>query len=581
MRTLFFLDYDDGRGGRFTNSPGLLPLVGHARQSGFDVAFVDAEDQLLAALDDHRVKVVAISSMERLLPRSIRTAAQVRARRPDVVLMLGGNAIEAFATELTASVFDVVSTGEGEHRFVPMLAAIARAHGEPCPPASGATRLPATQHDLGPADPGGAIDAATMACLTGATFNRDGLDIGIGGVYLRNADTGRVIMLESPAPSPGLNTSLDPTPLADELDEFCIYPWDEIDPDRWPTFEFYTQRGCRWGRCEFCSVADRNIRAISHDHLIEVLVEAARRGVKTVSFSDDLFVQDVAWNRRLLERLLPLNLGLKYRAQTMANRSVWPLLDLMRDVGFVELSFGVETLIAERARFMVKSYDGARYVAGAVETIARVAEAGICPILYLIMADPRSTLTEIAEELAVTVDFVAQVYRRTGVVPKTSYSLAMLPVAGPAMTARHSYSTTDVRAGTRTIRFPEEFHFAPLVSRYLTEIASTTAALPFRRENLDCLPIYLRVARAAAAGAAPEDRQAIEASVERGLRVYAALARELDLDVESTARELTGEPRARALPCRDELRFEFGRFGGYIAGVQHYSELLEAAAGAR
>jgi hypothetical protein len=74
LRTLFFLDYDDGLGGRFTNSPGLLPLIGHARTAGFDVAFVDAEERLLAALDDGLVDVVAISSMERLLPRSIRTA---------------------------------------------------------------------------------------------------------------------------------------------------------------------------------------------------------------------------------------------------------------------------------------------------------------------------------------------------------------------------------------------------------------------------------------------------------------------------------------------------------------------------
>jgi len=608
LRTLFFLDYDDGQGGRFTNSPGLLPLVGHARSSGFNVTFVDDERRLLAALDDESVDVVAISSMERLLPRSILTAQRVRERRPDVVLMLGGNAIETFALDLAASVFDLVSTGEGEHRFVPLLTAIAQARGRCVPtpaPIQSTIRLPAQPRDLGPAEPGGVLDADAVACITAATFRRSArnaphvsLDLGLGGVYVRAAATGRVLLLEAPVRaqleeairwfdedggplSPDVAaTPLDATPLAEELDAFCVYPWDEVDPTRWPTLEFYTQRGCRWGRCEFCSVADRNIRAISHDRVLDVLREAARRGIETVSFSDDLFVQDAAWNRRLLERLLPLGLGLKFRAQTMANRSVWPLLDLMREVGFVELSFGVETLNGARARFMVKSYNGERYVEGAIETIARVAEAGICPVLYLIMADPRSTLEEIAAELADVVEFVGMVYRRTGVVPKTSYTLSMLPVAGPAMTARHPYTTTDVTAGKRVLRLPAEFHFAPLVSRYLRGVAATTDLLPFRRENLGCFPIYLRVARdVAIANAAPE-QAAVIAHVERGLRAFQALAGELDRDIEWTARELAGEGRSRTLQCRDELRFEFGRFGGYIEGVQRYSELLNAAAGA-
>ncbi|MDD5559358.1 cobalamin-dependent protein [Candidatus Methylomirabilis sp.] len=607
LQTLFFLDYDDGLGGRFTNSPGLLPLIGHARAAGFDVTFVDAEERLFAALDDGLIDVVAISSMERLLPRSIQTAQRVRERRSDVVLMLGGSAIEAFALDLAASLFDVVVTGEGEHRFVPLLTAIAQSRGLLIPtPIPATIRLPAHQRDLGPAEPGGVLDANAVACIAAATFRRSAkrashvsLDIGLGGVYLRAVDTGRVLLIEAPTraqladaikrfddegttlPPDVAATSLDATPLAEELDAFCIYPWDEVNTNRWSTLEFYTQRGCCWGRCEFCSVADRNIRAISHDRVLDVLREAAQHGIETVSFSDDLFVQDTAWNRRLLERLLPLHLGLKYRAQTMANRSVWPLLDLMRDVGFLELSFGVETLNGARARFMGKSYNGERYVEGATETITRVAEAGICPVLYLIMADPCSTLEEIAAELADVVDFVGMVYCRTGVVPKTSYSLAMLPVAGPAMTGRYRYSTTNVKVGDRVLRLPAEFHFAPLVSRYLRSVAATTDALPFRRENLGCFPIYLRIAREVAADAAAPEQAAVNAHVERGLCAFEALARELDRDIEWTARELAGEGSGRTLQCRDELRFEFARFGGYIAGVQRYHELLDAAAGAQ
>src|SRR5690348_10003655 len=95
LRMLFFLDYDNGQGGRFSNSPGLLPLIGHVRNAGFDVDYLDSEQDLFKALQTPNIDVVGISSMERMLPRSIVCARQVRQLRSDVVLVLGGNSIES------------------------------------------------------------------------------------------------------------------------------------------------------------------------------------------------------------------------------------------------------------------------------------------------------------------------------------------------------------------------------------------------------------------------------------------------------------------------------------------------------
>jgi len=173
LRVLFFQDYDDGQGGRFSNSPGLLPLIGHARQCGFDVEFVSERQELLELLEDPLVDVVAVSSMERMLPRSIPVASAVRARRPDVVLMLGGNSIETFAQDLCAALFDVVAIGEGEHVFPALLRAMARAKGralKALPPPH--FRLEAAVRKVADGDAGGALSPVMFHSVLRATFQR-------------------------------------------------------------------------------------------------------------------------------------------------------------------------------------------------------------------------------------------------------------------------------------------------------------------------------------------------------------------------------------------------------------------------
>lgn len=613
LRMLFFLDYNNGQGGRFSNSPGLLPFIGHTRRAGFDVDFVDSESQLLNELATREVDVVGISSMERLLPRSVAMARRVRQARPDVVLILGGNSIETFACEL-AALFDIVVTGEGEHALPALLRAIACERQLFCPPVhpSADFTLCASARPVKAADPGGALQPTCVEKIKEATFRRTVniqppvvVNVGVGGIYVRDAASGQVWHLQEPERQSleqaveGWLKKLEPArarvarpallglatttaPLEGELDEMCVYPWDLVESHSWSTLEFYTQRGCKWGRCEFCSIDNRNVRALTRGKVIEVLKEAASHGVTMISFSDDLFVQNPEWNRELLERLLPLDLNLKFRAQTMATRTVWPLLDLMQRVGFVELAFGVETLNAERARFMVKSYNGEKYVENAKETIAKVAEAGICPVVYMIMVDPRSTLLEITGELADIVTFVSDIYRRTGVVPKLSYTLMMLPVAGPVMTSRFPYSTADIDLGQRVLSLPGEFKIGPAVAAYLRRIAHQTCDMPYRRENLSALFDYLTVAAEVAEETGDKHLSEIRGHAGRGLSLLKDLIEELNEDVENTARELLALNRGEIADSdyqNNILRFEFTRFGGYIAGVQRYFKILEQASG--
>lgn len=573
---LFFLDYEDhmAGGARFTNSPGLLPLIEYSRRQGFQIDFISTEGELLAAAMEPDVDVLGISSMERLLPRSIPLARQIREQRPDLPMILGGNSIETFALELAGSLFDVVVLGEGDHLMPALLRAFARAWGRPCvdPEAEADLRLDAGVEKVAPADPEGALDEACIRELMNAKFvrryqNSGTAAIGLSNVLIRDSGNGTVWELQRPETELAVDTN--PTPLREELDDFYVVPWEMMEEQGWNNLEFYAQRGCRWGQCTFCSVGDRNIRAISAGKAVEVITEAARRGVKVVSFADNLFVQEPEWNHEVLDALAVHDVQVGLRAQTMAVRTCWPLLGKMRAAGFFELAFGLETLLPERAVFMAKSFNGKAYVRQARETVARASEAGIYPVLYMIMTDPKSTLVQIAEELELVVGFLAESYRRTHVVPKPSYTLLMLPVAGTQLTEHLGYHTAAHTMGDRDLMMPENFNYQVDVSAYLNLIGKKTLDLARPRENMAAFPLYFDALCEVAGEAGSADLGKIEEHAQRAMACYEELVVELDRDVDATATAFASALRRGQV---DMQVIDYRRFGPYISGIERLNQ---------
>ncbi|MFD0476385.1 radical SAM protein [Nonomuraea thailandensis] len=394
------------------------------------------------------------------------------------------------------------------------------------------------------------------------------------GLYLRDSERGAVWH----RPAPTASAPWSPAPLSDELDALCVVPWDIVEAEQWSVFEFYTQRGCSWGRCRFCSVADRNIRALSPRKVNEVVRAAAARGLRTVSFADDLFIQRTAWNTELLALLEdPVIPGLEFRAQTIANRSVWPHLEQMARVGFRELAFGIETFSPRRTELWLKSFRGETYIAQAKETVVRTAQAGILPEIYLILADPTSTLAEIAWELAECVELLGKVFAETGVLPRASFTLALLPVAGVPVTDRYPYRIRTIPLAHSKIDLPDEFRMPAPVGSFLAEADLVTGDLPYRRENLEAFFGYFDCLEKAASDH-ESDAPAVEHELRRARTTLTTLCAELDLLAGSLAeRMLSGEAKAGA-----DIWSDYRRFGGYIKGVQTLARsLTELSASSR
>ena len=495
--TVFFQDCEQGGGLVFCASPGLMPMIGDAIGQGFDVRFVAREKELWEALEDPSVRVAAFSTMERLLPRTVATARKVRQRRPGLTLLAGGRTAAPYAAELVQELFDVVVTGEGDVVFAPLLAALGR--GE-------APRFP--------------------------------------GVYWRDRLTGAVHHPERPAQ----------LPTAAELEQRFRIPWDTVDRLGWHTLDLFAQRGCPWSRCTFCATRDRRVRALSHDAILRTIDEAPRHGITVLSFADDAFVQQPAWTSSLLDRIIERRTELRFHALAIPNRTVWPIFEPMARAGFDEIAFGVETLLPQRSVRLRKTANGVAYVRQACESIRRCAAAGIQPVIYMILADPGSTLEEIAQELTAAAAMLASVYRSTRVLPKLSFSLTLLPVAGTDCASAYPSRADWISTGQQGFHWSAEFEYPEPVGEYSCRIAHATDGLPYTRENFASLCRFL--VEIGPPGAA-------------GLSVLRSLEEELHADVDRTARDLLRTMNGQDPGDWDgppNLRFTPQRLGGFVDG---------------
>lgn len=581
LKMLFFLDYEDPTGGSFINSPGLLPLIGHVRNQGFQIDFIANKNELYEAIKKPDIDVVGISSMERLLHRTIPIARKVREARPDVIMMIGGNALSPFVLDLAGGLFDIAVLGEAEHTLPAMLREIAKSrclqydpHPDPDPQMLGQPQK------VSVADKGGALTQVEIQNLFNSAFPRPIPGpfpdmVGISNVFIRDSHEGVVWKIPKPEPEdPSLIPYLDPAPFNEELDETFVMPWDVIEKEGWKHLELYVQRGCRWGRCHFCSVADRAIRVTSPKVVVDTIEEASKRGAEVISFADDLFVQRPKWNSEVLGEIVNRNIKISLTAQTMATRSVWSLLDQMKQSGFYEMCFGVETLDPNRAQAMRKSFNGRLYVTHAQETVRRTAEAGIFPLLYLIMVDPNSTLKGIVRELVSVLKLIENVYRHTGVAPKPSYSLMMLPVACTSVVNWHECTSNKVSLGQREIEIPAEFLVSPDIANYLSKIDKATNGLRYPRENLAAFEHFLTIARDIAKEMDHQDREDIETHASEGLTLFHKLCKCLDQDAHDTA-NLVYTQIARGEGV-NPLKTDYRRFGGYYKGMAIFYQRLQA-----
>jgi hypothetical protein len=581
FKIFFFQDYESEEETLFLNSPGLLPFIGYLRSLSFDIEFMLTGRELIESVRTRACNLIAFSSMERRLSETIETAKKIKSQNPAIPMAIGGVTIAPYAQALAADLFDIVVTVEGENVFPALLDTLTDSSAIGRRESAGTVVHAGDIRSVCSASPGGALDPDQVDRLLGATFARKIEGIGTvsvptGGIYIRDSIRGQVFKINgalSEDQSHKINFSPEPT--AAELESQTVFPWDIIEEKKWKIIEFYAQRGCRWAKCRFCSLKASGFRSVSNKKILEILDQAKTQQVACFSFADDVFVHNTKKTKHLLEEIRSRNLGMSFRAQTIADRKIWPLLELMRESGFNEVAYGVETLNPERAEFMQKSFNGDRYIQIAKETILRTALAGIHPRVYLILADPESTLKNIAMELDHILDLGIAVFNASGILPKFSSSVIMLPLKNTWMGEHYAYDVKSVRLFNKTLELPNEFILKDDVSLFMHKISQFDRNKRVDREDLSFFEVCLRALAMTNREMPCRATEEIDLYITSAINKYEALKKTLDACLEKVFIDiLKSIAEAHSLPDQAEILSRLNRIDPYRAGIHRLIEKL-------
>ncbi|MCA9538623.1 MAG: B12-binding domain-containing radical SAM protein [Myxococcales bacterium] len=340
--------------------PGVLPRVHLGPMHFPDRAAAEAAAEALLA---DGTRLVGISAWCHTLPAQLTLARAVRRRAPEVPIVFGGPQATAMAGALLEAFdcVDLVLRGETEASFPRLLRAL-RGEGD-------------------------------LSGVPGLSWRQ-------GGRVVENA----------------------PGPPCDDLDALPRPAWDLLPPG--PVAAVESGRGCPWA-CTFCSTSAffaRRHRTRSPASLIDELRWlATHRGVRHVTFTDDIFTVDKRAVRAFCEAFIAAGRPLAWGCSTRIDCVDDALLQLMAQAGCDGILYGVETGSARLQRVMGKKLRVERVL----PTVEATRAAGITPYCTFIFGFPEETPEDLAASLALVRALVERDVRTTAqtlcVLPDTPY----------------------------------------------------------------------------------------------------------------------------------------------------------------
>lgn len=326
---------------------GLAYLGASLREAGFSVSAIDFNvsgynpRRVVSMLSYEEPRLVGISATTETYPQALAIAADIKERKPETYVVLGG----AHPTILPAEVMgerdiDFVIVGPGEQAIVDLARAVLQGEG--------------------------------------------GL-AGVAGLAYRDAEGAVVVNERAELPHPDEL----PRPARD-----LFVP--ELYKDKW---NIVTATGSCPYRCPFCSASSlwkgrRRMRTPS-DIAAEIDELWRDFGVDRVFFTDDIFTLNRRWVGELLDEIEKLNHAVQWGCATRVDAVDVELIARMAAVGCDGIQFGVESG-AQDILDSVKGIDK-QQVRNAVS--AAVAH-GIDTVCSFMIPFPEDTAETLAESLA-------------------------------------------------------------------------------------------------------------------------------------------------------------------------------------
>lgn len=340
-------------------SLGLLHLAAEVREVGYRPTIIESDvfnysvDDVVGQIVEARPEYVGITLFTVGVWSGAEIARKVKAALPKTKIIVGGPHISSMADETMQrfSEFDIAVVGEGEEALVLLLQAL---------------------------DRGTDLSKVPALCY-------------MDGDELRK--------------TPGLpiNKELDhlPMPAWDLLPSFPdAYPAAVYDFPRLPVATIAASRGCPF-HCKFCdtSTFGARVRHYSPERVFELMQHLqSKYGVRHILFVDDLFLASKPRTKKLCELIIDSGTKITWSCTARVDTVKPDILNLMKQAGCWEISFGLESGSNE----ILKSMDKAADIERSEQAVRWTAEAGIRTKGLFILGYPGET----AETIEITKDFI-------------------------------------------------------------------------------------------------------------------------------------------------------------------------------
>ncbi len=333
-------------------SLGLLHLAAEVREFGYRPTIIESDvfslsvDDVVARIVAARPEYVGITLFTVGVWSALEISRKIKAALPDTTIIVGGPHISSMAEETMRRFreFDIAVVGEGEEALLQLLQAL---------------------------DHGGDLSKVPALCY-------------MDGDELRRT------------PSLPVDRELDrlPIPAWDLLTDFPdAYPAAVYDFPHLPVATIAASRGCPF-HCKFCdtSTFGARVRAYSPERVFEMIRHLQEKyGVRHILFVDDLFLASKVRTKKLCEMIIASNLQITWSCTARVDTVKPDILQLMKQAGCWEISFGLESGSNE----ILQSMDKAADIARSEQAIRWTAAAGIRTKGLFILGYPGETVETI------------------------------------------------------------------------------------------------------------------------------------------------------------------------------------------
>lgn len=333
---------------------GVFYLASYLRERGHKTLVIDGEAENLTAGDimdraeRFQPELVGISSTTVAFHRAVEVSGEIKSRRPEWPIVLGGPHVSSNPTHaMSFSTFDYAIVGEGERPLARLVEALE--HG------------------------------ADMSSVEGLIYRREEeLVVNPSAPQIDDLD-------EVPFPAYDLSAGLS------------LYAPPPCNYKKLPVANVITSRGCP-NQCTFCdrSVFGRSLRQRSAQNVAEEIEFLWREHhVREIAFVDDTFTLRPRRIEELFNILDGKGISFPWTCMSRVNTVDEELLRLMRDRGCWHISFGIESGNEDILRQIKKNISLER----ARQVIEYCSKLGIRTKGFFIVGHPGETLDTIEQTI--------------------------------------------------------------------------------------------------------------------------------------------------------------------------------------